>query len=68
MSTDEVEYTFNIKESKLKDYVKIAIIEFRDFREYIMTKGAKNIKILSFGTYNKIMCMRFFLAVGYVFS
>ena len=39
LSTDEVEYTFNIKESKLKDYVKIAIIEFRDFREYIMTKG-----------------------------
>jgi hypothetical protein len=34
------EYAFNIKESKLKDFVKIAITEFRDFplREHIMTK------------------------------
>lgn len=32
------EYIFNIKESKLKDFVKIAITEFRDFREYMMTK------------------------------
>ena len=36
----EEEYAFNIKESKLKDYVKIAITEFREFSlmENIMTK------------------------------
>jgi len=34
------EYAFNIKESKLKDFVKIEITEFREFplREYMMTK------------------------------
>lgn len=36
----EEEYVFNIKESKLKDFVKIAITEFRNFplQEHIMTK------------------------------